>query len=297
MRTGGSGATGPATRRPGPVVAWAGGETRSSSGEVNPRDDVVNQLDHLEEGGTPVLARVGNRVYDLAAHRAGVRAHDHDAVAEEHGFLDEMRNEEDRREPARPFREEAVDLGAEQLRSQHVEGREGLVHAEELGPPHERPRDPDALLHAAGKLLRIVALVAREADGGEHRLHALLRLARGQRATVQAHAHVVRDRQPRKEGEILEHDRGARVDARERLAVLFDGSRARRDQADEDAQQGGLPAARGPENGHDFVLAHFEIDVLEDDAIPPRLVGVDLVDANGGGDRGTVAGLGRALIG
>src|ERR1019366_10393171 len=120
--------------------------------------------------------------------------------------------------------------------------------AEELGAAHEGARDSHALLHAAGKLLRIVALVPREADRGEHGPHALLGLARRQRAAVQPDAHVLPDRQPGEECKVLEEDRGARVDALERLAVLLDDAGARRDEADEDAQERGLATARGAED-------------------------------------------------
>ena len=68
--------------------------------------------------------------------------------------------------------------------------------------------------------------MAREADGGEHRLHARVGLGATGRAARQAHAHVLLDREPREEREVLEDDGGAGVDADERLAVLLDGPRA-----------------------------------------------------------------------
>ena len=115
-------------------------------------------------------------------------------------------------------------------------------------------------------------------------LHAALGLGRGQGPAVQPDAHVLLHGQPGKEREVLEHDGRARMDALERDSVLFDAARARRNQADEDAQERGLAAARGAEDGHDLARAHLEIDVLQDGARAPRLVGVDLVHAADGGD-------------
>ncbi len=45
-----------------------------------------------------------------------------------------------------------------------VERGERLVHQQDLGLVRHEPRERDALPHAAGKLVRILALGARQAD-------------------------------------------------------------------------------------------------------------------------------------
>ena len=166
-------------------------------GKVDARHDVVDVLDHPEELGVPVLARVRERVDDLAPNGAGVGAEDDDAIPEEDGLLDEMRDEEDRREARQALREEPVDLGAQGLRRQHVERRERLVHAEQLGAAHEGARDPDALLHSARELLRKRARVARESHGRQDGLHALVRVAGVGGAARDPDADVLLDGEPR----------------------------------------------------------------------------------------------------
>src|SRR6476661_4440796 len=56
------------------------------------------------------------------------------------------------------------EIGAQRLGGQHVECREGLVHQQQARMHDQRPREADALAHAARQLLRIGALVAVEAD-------------------------------------------------------------------------------------------------------------------------------------
>ena len=57
-----------------------------------------------------------------------------------------------------------VHLRTQRLGGQHVEGGEGLIHAEQLRPADQGARDADALLHAARQLLRIRLFEAFEPD-------------------------------------------------------------------------------------------------------------------------------------
>jgi hypothetical protein len=196
-----------------------------------------------------------------------------------------VRDDQDRREPRLSVRPEAVDLGAERLRRQHVERGEGLVHAEQLGTADERARDPDALLHAARELLRVRLLGAREADLLDRVRDAVARVLLRQRTAVQADADVLLDRQPREEREVLEDDGRARVNAAQRDAVLLDRAGGRLDQADQDPQQRRLAAAGGTEDGDRLSLAHGEVDVREDHPLVAGVVAVGLRDADRLGDR------------
>ena len=143
----------------------------------------------------------------------GFAPEDDDAVAEVDGLVDQVRDHEDRREPRRAVGPEAIDLGAQRLRRQDVERRERLVHAQQLGPAHERARDADALLHASGELLRERALDAGQAHTLDGARHTLARLLLGKRPAVQSDVHVLFDGQPRKEREVLENDGRSGMDA------------------------------------------------------------------------------------
>ena len=136
----------------------------------------------------------GSGLAITSLHASRIRAHDHDAVGEEDRLLDEMRDEQQALQPHAAARPEAVDLRAQRLRRQHVERGERLVHAQQLGPADQRPGDADALLHAAGELLRVRLLEALEADEIDGVLDAVAPpragarppCGRGRRATLSA---------------------------------------------------------------------------------------------------------------
>ncbi len=156
-----------------PSVGIAG-----ASGEMFGDDDVVELLDHFQEGGRLVVARVGEVVVDDLADMAGARAHDDDAVGEEDGFFDDVGDDHDGFEVG-----DAAGLGGrswprlrrrgrsrgDRLRSggfggEDVECGERFIHAEEFGAAGEGAGDADALFHAAGEFFRIGIFVAFEAD-------------------------------------------------------------------------------------------------------------------------------------
>ena len=64
-------------------------------------------------------------------------------------------------QPRLQFHQLVLHLAADQ----RIEGRKRLVHQQDFGIGAERPRQADALLHAAGELRRILVLVAGKADG------------------------------------------------------------------------------------------------------------------------------------
>ena len=67
---------------------------------------------------------------------------------------------------------------AQVLRGEDVERAEGLVHAQHFGLRDQRPREADALAHAARQLLRVRILVAGQADQLERVVDLFLLLAR-----------------------------------------------------------------------------------------------------------------------
>ena len=146
--------------------------------------------------------------------RPGMRRDDDDARGHEHRLGDVVRHEEDALEAGVPRAAPEIDhLGAQVLRGQHVERAERLVHAQHLGLRDERPREADALAHAARQLLRIRVLVAGQTDELERPLDFLLFLPRVEATLDEPDLHVLLDREPGIEREALEHDREAVIDA------------------------------------------------------------------------------------
>ena len=97
-------------------------------------------------------------------------------------------------------------FGAQVLGGKHIERRERLVHEEHFGLDHQRARESDALLHAAGKFFGISRLEAVEADGVDHLQSALVPLDRAHAARDQRRFHVLQHRKPGKKREALKDD-------------------------------------------------------------------------------------------
>ena len=74
---------------------------------------------------------------------------------------------------------------------------------------------------------------------------------------------VLAHRQPRQQGEALEHHGHAGVGAVEGLTPVADLARGGRDQPGDAAQQRALPRAGAAEQGHDLPLPEVERDVVE----------------------------------
>ena len=104
-------------------------------------------------------------------------------------------------------------LRAQVLGGEDIERAERLVHAQHFGLRDQRPREADALAHAARQLLRIRVLVAGQADELERPVDFFLFLSRVETTLDEADLHVFLHREPWIEGEALEHDRQTAIDA------------------------------------------------------------------------------------
>ena len=93
--------------------------------------------------------------------RAGLADRIENAVAQKHGLLEIVRDEDDRALAMTP---DVEHLALHALARRLVEADERLVHQDEVGVGGKGARDGDALLHAAGNLVRIVVLEARQPD-------------------------------------------------------------------------------------------------------------------------------------
>ena len=83
----------------------------------------------------------------------------------------------------------------------------------------ERPRDRDALFHAARQLGRIVIAKVRQPDLGEQAVRHRRRSCAALTLHLEAPGDVLLDGAPGIEGEFLEHDAAVRARGGDRLAV------------------------------------------------------------------------------
>ena len=98
------------------------------------------------------VARARQRDAHLGLDAARPRRHHHHAVGQENRLLDRMRDEQHGQLRALP---QVQQLVLQALARHRVERAERLVHQHHLRVVGQHAGDGDALLHAAGKLVRI----------------------------------------------------------------------------------------------------------------------------------------------
>ena len=209
----------------------------------------------------------------LVHDAAGAGGEDVDLVREVHRLRDVVGHEED---GALDLLPQLVDEVLHPEAGLHVEGAEGLVHEDDLGLHGQGAGDGHALAHAAGELVRVLLLRAREPDlldpGPRHRL-----------ALVPGHA-----AQHEPEGHVLEHgEPGVRAVALEDHAPVGPGPRdglpaqqglagGGREEAGHDVQDRALAAARGPQEHAELAAAGLvrDLEVHVPDGVELLAVGV-----------------------
>ena len=163
-----------------------------------------------------------------------------------------------------------LELGAHALAQLGVEIGQRLVEQQDRRLDHQRAGERDALLLAAGQLVRVAALEPGEIDQRQRLLdlparrgrrnlaqlepeHDVLEhvLVRPHRVVLEHHAHAARLRR---------HHRGGR---RQRPAVDLDRALVGRDVAGDQAQGRGLAAARGAEQGDERIVLDVEIEIVD----------------------------------
>ena len=158
---------------------------------------------------------------------------------------------------------DAQQLDLHQVAGLRVERRERLVHQQHVGIGGERAGEADALLHAAGQLVREMALEAGEPDHLDQRLRDLApRLAR-HALELEAELDVVLHGAPGQQPELLEHHRAVGAGPGDRLAVHADVAGVRLDQPEQDIEEGALAAAGGADDRQELALADVDVEVLQ----------------------------------
>ena len=145
-----------------------------------------------------------------------------------------------------------------------VERAEGLVHQEDLRVERERAPDRDALLHPARELARILLGEAGEAERAQE-LGGRPAPPLGRHALeLEAELDVLERGPPRKEAGFLEHGRDAAgIGPGDRPAIDHQAALVGRDETAEHAEQRGLAASGGADQGAERALFDRERDVLE----------------------------------
>ena len=151
----------------------------------------------------------GREHRDLGSDPAGIWREDEDAIAHEDRLLDIMRHQQDRFDRQASGRPQIHEVAAQSLAGEHVERGKRLIHQENGRIDDERARETDALAHAAGKFARIGAFKSIEADELDGRESPRACLLFRYALRVEPRLHVLKHRQPGKQGEGLKDHRDA----------------------------------------------------------------------------------------
>ena len=238
----------------------------------------VHQVRHPEEVG-----HVGGRrgFVDLLRRPdlldAALRHH-RDAVGHREGLLLVVRHVDER--DADLFLE-GLQLDLEALAELGVEGAERLVQQEDLGVQDQGPGERDALLLAAGKLVRAPLRELRHLDELEGLAHAFGRLLFGGLLVLEPEGDVLLHREVREERVVLEDrvdvalvGRGlGHVDLVEEDLALGRALEAR-----DHAQGGRFAAARGAEEREELARRHIEVDPCDRGELTEALHQIDELD-------------------
>ena len=162
-------------------------------------------VDILDEVSDVVVGRLGEDLVRGADLGDTTIAHDRDVIAEVHGLVEVVGDEDDRLiEGALQLEELVLHLTTDQW----VKSGEGLVHEQDVSLRSESPSQTDALLHTAGQLVGILVSPSLEPHGVQPLVGFLQTVLRLELALqLQPVGRVLANSQVRKKGEMLEHHR------------------------------------------------------------------------------------------
>src|SRR5271165_132927 len=201
---------------------------------------------------------------DLGEDAARVGAEHYDAVGEQDSFLDVVGDDADRLGGELVGGPQVHQLGPQVFGGQNVERGERFVHQQQIGGEDQRPGEPDALPHAAGKFFGVSGFEAVQTDHVDSLEGALPSLCGRDPTGGESEFNIVLNGEPRHQGEGLKHQRCSRVGTVELDAAVANGANGRRDQSGDDPQQGGFPRSGSAQQGHDFTGPQLQIDGVQD---------------------------------
>ena len=227
----------------------------------------ASAVDVLHELLDVVVGRVHQDVLGGADLHDAAVAHHGDPVAEEHGLVQVVRDEDDRLlQLLLQFEQLLLHLATDQ----RVERTECLVHQQDVAVGGERTGDPHALLHATGELGRELLALALETHQGQDLLGLGQALDLADALQLERVGDVRGDGAVRQQGEVLEDHRDAvatdlaelrRRNARDGITVHRDGSGGDIVQPVEHADDGGLARSGQPHDDEDLTAVDGEAGV------------------------------------
>ncbi len=135
----------------------------ASTGQTRGHDH-VDAFDQGTEGRVEAIAWLRQGDADFGEDAAGVAGEYQDAVAHEYRLLDIVGDEDHALDRHAAFGPQIQEVRTQGLRCQHIEGRERLVHQQDIRMHDQCAREAHALPHTAGELARIGGFEAIESD-------------------------------------------------------------------------------------------------------------------------------------
>ena len=139
-----------------------------------------------------------------------------------------------------------------------VERAERLVHEQDVGLRRQRPRDRDALPHAARKFVRERLLERRQPHEIQKFPGAFDALAFGRACEFEPQRDIVQDVPPGKQGIFLEHHAALASGTGDGRSAILHGSARCAFEPRYDAQERRLAAPRWADDADELVLARIE---------------------------------------
>src|SRR6185437_76660 len=181
------------------------------------------------------------------------------AVADLHRLADLMGNEH---RGLVALAHQPDELGAQVARSHLIERRERLVAQQDFGIDRKGARDRHALAHAARQRMRVIVLVAGQAEPRQPAAGGVFRLLGIAVENLQAEPHIVERGAPRHQAIVLEHDADFAAEEFELAERLMADhprlARTRLDQPRDDVEHGRLAAAGLAQHRDDLALGDLE---------------------------------------
>ncbi|ESR71714.1 hypothetical protein T266_08105 [Pseudomonas aeruginosa VRFPA05] len=238
----------------------------------------VEQVVVADEAGGEGVFRRGVEGLRVAALDDASGVHQDDAVGQGQRFFLIM-GDEHRGQPQLLL--DAADLFAQVLADARVEGRQRLVEQQQARARHQRAGQRHALALAAGELVRVACGVLAQFHQFDGFGDPLLQFRRRHLLHAQAEGDVLLHGHVGEQRVALEHHGDPALLRRQRhhiLAVDEDAPAVDLGQPGDAAQQGGLAAAAGAEQGDELAAGGGEVDIAEDAGGTVALV--ELFDAD-----------------
>jgi len=221
--------------------------------------DTKDPVAFLEVAGRIQVARSGKIDIDDFLDSGGTIAHDEDAIGELDGFLDIVRDEEDRFLFALP---NAHEIGAHFQAGEKVERAERFVHIDDLRIGGERASDLDALTHSAGKLVRVGVFKTSQTDHADIARDRLVALALS--LFAQTEADVLMHVQPGKNAVLLKNENATRIGRDYGFSFDQDIAGSRLEKSGHDVEQCRFSAPARPDDANKLTVCNVGGDIFED---------------------------------